>query len=59
MGRITKHEHHLSDGRELIYYDDADTQLESERSPDLREPIPRPPTARMRQDPLTGEWVGK
>jgi len=54
---ITKREHRLADGRDLIYYDDADTALAPERGPDLREPTPRPATATMRQDPLTGEWI--
>ncbi|MFP3466161.1 galactose-1-phosphate uridylyltransferase [Leifsonia sp. SIMBA_070] len=57
MAAITKRPTRLSDGRELIYYDDADTALAPERKPDLREPAPRPATATMRQDPLTGEWV--
>jgi UDPglucose--hexose-1-phosphate uridylyltransferase len=57
MAAITKRPTRLSDGRELIYYDDADTTLRPERKPDLREPAPRPATATMRQDPLTGEWV--
>ncbi|MGN6426811.1 MAG: galactose-1-phosphate uridylyltransferase [Leifsonia sp.] len=57
MAAITKRPHRLSDGRDLIYFDDADTALDPERSPDLREPAPRPATASMRQDPLTGEWV--
>jgi UDPglucose--hexose-1-phosphate uridylyltransferase len=57
MSSITKREYRLSDGRELLYYDDADTTLDPERAPDLREPAPRPATATMRQDPLTGEWV--
>jgi UDPglucose--hexose-1-phosphate uridylyltransferase len=57
MAAITKRPTRLSDGRELIYYDDADTTLNAERKPDLREPAPRPATATMRQDPLTGEWV--
>ncbi|PJJ61918.1 galactose-1-phosphate uridylyltransferase [Compostimonas suwonensis] len=57
MGTITKREHRLSDGRELIYFDDADTTLAPDRLPDLREPAPRPATASMRQDALTGEWV--
>jgi UDPglucose--hexose-1-phosphate uridylyltransferase len=47
----------LADGRELIYYDDADTSLPPERSIDARTLDPRPPTATMRQDVLTGEWV--
>lgn len=57
MASITKRPHVLADGRDLIYYDDADTTLDPERAPDLREPAPRPATATMRQDPLTGEWV--
>jgi UDPglucose--hexose-1-phosphate uridylyltransferase len=47
----------LADGRELIYFDDADTRLGAERRADARVLDPRPETASMRQDPLTGEWV--
>ncbi|BDI23773.1 galactose-1-phosphate uridylyltransferase [Herbiconiux sp. L3-i23] len=47
----------MADGRELIYYDDADTTLGSERAADARDLPPRPPTASMRQDVLTGEWI--
>ena len=49
----------LADGRELIYVDDADTTLPpgGERSVDARTLDPRPATATMRQDPLTGEWI--
>jgi UDPglucose--hexose-1-phosphate uridylyltransferase len=54
---IAKHVHALADGRELIYFDDADTALPPHRAPDTRELGERPPTARMRQDPLTGEWI--
>uniref|UniRef100_A0A183CKJ6 UDP-glucose--hexose-1-phosphate uridylyltransferase n=1 Tax=Globodera pallida TaxID=36090 RepID=A0A183CKJ6_GLOPA len=57
LRRIKKYEHRLSDGRELIYYDDADTKLEPNRREDGRQPSQRPPTARMRQDPLIGDWV--
>jgi UDPglucose--hexose-1-phosphate uridylyltransferase len=57
MPSITKRVHTLADGRELIYFDDADTTLPPDRAPDLRHPEPRPATAIMRQDPLTGEWV--
>lgn len=56
-GRITKRVHSLADGRQLIYFDDADTTLSPDRKPDTRELDDRPPTATMRQDPLTGEWV--
>ncbi|MET4157382.1 galactose-1-phosphate uridylyltransferase [Agromyces sp. PvR057] len=47
----------LADGRDLIYFDDADTALSAERSVDARTLDPRPANAHMRQDPLTGEWV--
>jgi UDPglucose--hexose-1-phosphate uridylyltransferase len=47
----------LADGRELIYFDDADTALPAERGIDERVLDPRPANAHMRQDPLTGEWV--
>lgn len=56
-GGITSHPTRLADGRELIYYDDADTTLPAERSLDARHLDPRPETATMRQDPLTGEWI--
>ncbi|MDH6237912.1 galactose-1-phosphate uridylyltransferase [Cryobacterium sp. CG_9.6] len=54
---IARHPHSLADGRDLIYFDDPDTTLSPERSIDTRAPESRPQTARMRQDPLTGEWV--
>jgi UDPglucose--hexose-1-phosphate uridylyltransferase len=54
---IAKRVHVLADGRELIYFDDADTALPPERAADLRELPARPPTPEMRQDPLTGEWI--
>ena len=57
MSGITKHATTLADGRELIYFDDADTALRGERAADARELDPRPATATMRQDPLTGEWI--
>jgi UDPglucose--hexose-1-phosphate uridylyltransferase len=47
----------MADGRELYYFDDADTTLPEQRSPDLRVLDPRPQTATMRQDVLTGEWI--
>lgn len=47
----------LADGRELIYFDDADTTLGPERAIDARVLDPRPATATMRQDVLTGDWV--
>lgn len=57
MTPIVKREHTLADGRELIYFDDADTALLPDRAPDARILDPRPATAVMRQDPLTGEWI--
>jgi len=56
---ITQRSTTLADGRELIYFDDSDTTLDphAERSVDRRTLDPRPETARMRQDVLTGEWV--
>jgi UDPglucose--hexose-1-phosphate uridylyltransferase len=57
MAAITKHETTLADGRDLIYFDDADTTLPPTRSTDARTLDPRPATATMRQDVLTGEWI--
>lgn len=57
MPPITKRVTVLADGRELIYFDDADTALPPGRSADTRILDPRPDTATMRQDVLTGEWV--
>jgi len=56
-GTIARRATTLADGRELIYFDDADTTLPPERSADARHLDPRPETATMRQDPLTGEWI--
>jgi UDPglucose--hexose-1-phosphate uridylyltransferase len=47
----------MADGRELIYFDDADTRLGPERATDVRHLDPRPETPVMRQDPLTGDWI--
>jgi UDPglucose--hexose-1-phosphate uridylyltransferase len=57
MAGITKRVTRLSDGRELIYFDDADTSLPPGRAPDARPPAPRPELPTLRQDPLTGEWI--
>jgi UDPglucose--hexose-1-phosphate uridylyltransferase len=54
---IVRRAHLLADGREIIYFDDADTRLPAERGDDLRPPALRPETATMRQDILTGEWI--
>ena len=48
---------HLSDGRDLYYFDDLGSRLPAARKPDLREPAPRPPVAQMRLDSLTGDWI--
>ncbi|MFB8386734.1 galactose-1-phosphate uridylyltransferase [Microbacterium sp. NPDC055910] len=47
----------LADGRELIYFDDPDTTLGPDRGIDARASTPRPPTASMRRDVLTGDWI--
>lgn len=47
----------LADGRELIYYDDPGTTLGPDRAIDRRTLDPRPATATMRQDVLTGDWI--
>ncbi|MFE6558387.1 galactose-1-phosphate uridylyltransferase [Nocardioides sp. NPDC057767] len=57
MTGIPKQVHTLADGRELIYFDDPGSTLPAERASDGRELPPRPSTAQMRQDVLTGEWV--
>ena len=57
MPGIAKRVTRLSDGRELIYFDDADTVLPPEREADKRPPMPRPPVPELRLDPLTGEWI--
>ena len=57
MSAIAKRATRLSDGRELIYFDDADTTLPPDRKPDARPADPRPPTPELRLDPLTGEWI--
>jgi UDPglucose--hexose-1-phosphate uridylyltransferase len=56
-GGITSHHTLLADGRDLIYYDDANTTLATERAADARHLDARPATATMRQDPLTAEWI--
>ena len=47
----------LADGRDLIYYDDPGTTLGAERAVDARWLDPRPDTATMRLDVLTGDWI--
>jgi UDPglucose--hexose-1-phosphate uridylyltransferase len=47
----------LADGRDLIYYDDPGTTLGPDRAVDARILDPRPATATMRLDVLTGDWI--
>ncbi len=47
----------LSDGRELIYFDDADSSMPLTRKADQRPPADRPEVAQMRLDSLTGDWI--
>jgi UDPglucose--hexose-1-phosphate uridylyltransferase len=54
---VVKRTTRLADARELIYYDDPGTSLGPERSVDARQLGPRPETATMRRDVLTGDWV--
>lgn len=54
---VMKRPTRLADGRELIYFDDAGTALGPERAVDARMLDPRPGTAAMRQDVLTGDWI--
>ena len=54
---VVKRPTRLADGRELIYYDDPETMLGPDRAIDARDLAPRPDTATMRRDVLTGDWV--
>ncbi|BDV32023.1 galactose-1-phosphate uridylyltransferase [Microbacterium terricola] len=54
---VVKRSTRLADGRELIYFDDPGTTLGAERAVDARTLDPRPATATMRQDILTGDWI--
>jgi UDPglucose--hexose-1-phosphate uridylyltransferase len=47
----------LSDGRELIYFDDEGSNLSGDRKPDTRPKVERPDVAEMRLDSLTGDWI--
>lgn len=47
----------LFDGRDIFYFDDANTALPAERKTDTRPSGERPAVAQMRLDSLTGEWV--
>lgn len=54
---IRKISANLADGRDLFYFDDADTSLSADRRADQRELGPRPAVAEMRLDSLTGDWI--
>ncbi|WP_417563424.1 galactose-1-phosphate uridylyltransferase [Microbacterium sp.] len=54
---VVKRAGRLADGRELIYFDDPGTTLGPDRAIDARALDPRPETATMRQDVLTGDWI--
>ncbi|MGM7698842.1 galactose-1-phosphate uridylyltransferase [Microbacterium sp. A84] len=54
---IVKRATTLADGRDLVYYDDPGTTLGAERAVDARVLDPRPDTANMRLDVLTGDWI--
>ena len=56
-GGVVKRTARLADGRELLYFDDPDSTLGPDRRADARDLPPRPPTAEMRQDALTGDWI--
>lgn len=47
----------LSDGRDVFYFDDANTALPASRKADTREVTERPGVAQMRLDSLTGDWI--
>jgi UDPglucose--hexose-1-phosphate uridylyltransferase len=54
---VVRRDDTLADGRDLFYYDDPGSTLPAERAADARTLDPRPATASMRRDPLTGEWI--
>lgn len=47
----------LFDGRDLFYFDDADSKQSASRLADNRDPAERPLVAQMRLDSLTGDWI--
>jgi UDPglucose--hexose-1-phosphate uridylyltransferase len=57
VGNIQKITGELFDGRQIHYFDDADSTLPNTRKADLREAASRPPLAELKHDPLTGEWI--
>lgn len=61
MSSLMRRTHmHMADGRDLFYFDAIDRDLSpiADRSQvDTRELPPMSAAARMRRDPLTGEWI--
>ena len=53
----TKRSAKLADGRDIFYFDDANSTLPAERKRDTRDLDLRPAPAQMRLDSLTGEWI--
>ena len=47
----------LFDGRDIFYFDDAESRLPAIRKQDQRESDERPETAALRHDALSGEWI--
>jgi len=47
----------LFDGRDIFYFDDAESSLPATRKQDQRESDERPKTAALRHDALSGEWI--
>lgn len=47
----------LFDGRDIHFFDDADSSRPATRKADRREKADRPPLAELRHDPLTNEWI--
>ena len=47
----------LFDGRDIFYFDDANSQLPRQRADDQRPKDSRPNTAELRYDPLVSEWI--
>lgn len=54
---VVRHDAKLADGRDLFYYDDANSSLTASRAADTRPVEPRPELAEMRLDVLSCEWI--
>ena len=58
--RVGRHRIRMADGRELLYFDDSEPWASSAEARPGDDTRPLPPAvggARMRLDPLTGEWI--